>query len=130
MHLIEAEARARFVARLRKLIEKPGDRRYTRYAQRLDARLRGLQEPCLATEVGRGGVFIATEADIEPQSALLCALALPELGRELRFEGQVLYRADAQGLLPGLGIRFAAISAEDEASLIAYLTRLERHGPR
>lgn len=121
---------ARFVARLRKLIEQPSQRRYTRYAQRLDAHLRGWSEPCLATEVGRGGIFIATDADIDRHVAMQCALRLPEVDQELRFEAEVLYRADVQGGLPGLGLRFSEISAEDEAALIDFLARLEGRAGR
>jgi len=115
----------RFVTRLGRLLEEPKQRRYTRYQGRLSARLQGLATPCLATEVSRGGVFIATEAEVDLHSAILCEIAVPELGRGLRFEGEVLYRGERQGALPGLGLRFSRISPEDEASLIDYLTQLE-----
>ena len=61
---------------------------------------------------------------------LQCALRLPEVDQELRFEAEVLYRADVQGGLPGLGLRFSEISAEDEAALIDFLARLEGRGGR
>jgi hypothetical protein len=81
---------------------------------------------CLATEVGRGGIFIATDEDIEQNSAMHCEVTLPELGRVLRFGGEVLYRNESQGSQPkGFGIRFSEISPEDESSLIEYLTWLE-----
>lgn len=114
-----------FVTRLGRLLDEPKKRRFTRYPGRFSARLAGHPSPCIATEVGRGGVFIATEAKVDLYRAMQCALSVPELGRELRFEGQVLYRAESQGALPGLGLRFCEISAEDEAALIRYLTQLE-----
>jgi two-component system chemotaxis response regulator CheY len=117
---------ARFVARLQSVIDKPGDRRFTRYPQRLVALLEGSATPCLATEVGRGGVFISTEAEIDAHSAMNAEIRLPELGRALHFGGEVLYRCETQGAHgKGLGLRFREISREDEASLIEYLTWLE-----
>ncbi|GEM_PF-1229156 len=116
----------RFVARLGQLVASPGKRRFTRYAGRFDARLQGLTAPCIATEVGRGGVFLATDADVALHTAMRCEVALPEVGRELGFEGEVLYRAEAQGALPGIGLRFRDISADDEEALIAYLAAREQ----
>lgn len=116
----------RFAARLVQLVEAPGKRRFTRYTGRFDARLHGLAAPCIATEVGRGGVFLATDADIALHTAMRCAIVLTEAGREVGFEGEVLYRAESQGAFPGLGLRFRTIDAEDEATLIAYLDRRER----
>lgn len=117
---------SRFVARLRPIIESPGTRRFTRYSQRLAARIEGLGAPCLATEVGRGGLFIASDQEIERHTAMNCEITLPELGRALRFGGEVLYRSRSQGTqLKGFGIRFCEISPEDEASLIEYLAWLE-----
>jgi hypothetical protein len=84
-----------------------------------------LARPCLATEVGRGGVFIATDAEIPLHSAMRCEVTRPELHRKLRYDGEVLYRAESQGALSGLGLRFQHISSKDEACLIEYLDWLE-----
>lgn len=116
----------RFVARLGKLVTAPGRRRFTRYAGRFDAHLFGVTAPCIATEVGRGGVFLATDVEADLNTAMHCEIALPELGRQVGFDGEVLYRAESQGALPGLGLRFADISADDEEALIAWLERRER----
>jgi two-component system chemotaxis response regulator CheY len=125
-YMINPSDTNRFVARLRPVIKSPGDRRFTRYSQRLAARIEGSGTPCLATEVGRGGTFIATEDDIEQHSAMKCEITLPGLGRALRFGGEVLYRSQSQGTqLKGFGIRFCEISPEDETSLIEYLAWLE-----
>ena len=124
-YVILPPERTRFVARLGQLLAEPSGRRFTRYPERLSARLQGLNTPCMATEVGRGGAFIATEAEFDLHSATHCEIALPDVGRNLRFEGEILYRSEDQGTPSGLGLRFADISSEDEAALIEYLIRLE-----
>ena len=125
-YMINPADTSRFVARLRSVIDTPGNRRFTRYSQRLSARIVGSGTPCLATEVGRGGIFIATDQEVERHTAMNCEVRLPELGRALRLGGEVLYCSDSQGTqLNGFGIRFSDISSEDEASLIEYLTWLE-----
>lgn len=125
-YMINPSDTNRFVARLRSVVESPSDRRFTRYSQRLAARIEGSGTPCLATEVGRGGIFIATDDEIERYSAMNCEITLPELGRALHFGGEVLYRTQSQGSQPnGFGIRFCEISPEDETSLIEYLAWLE-----
>lgn len=124
-YVVNPEDRNRFVARLGQLLEAPGKRRFTRYPQRLSARVDGTDVPCLATQVGRGGVFLTLEDDADLHSEMHCEIALPELGRAFRFDGEVLYRAEMQGRAAGLGLRFAQIPPEDEACLIEYLTWLE-----
>jgi two-component system chemotaxis response regulator CheY len=126
-YLILPSDKARFVARLGKLLTTASERRYTRYPQRLAARLEDYEIQCLATQVGRGGVFITMAEDVAPHSAMRGEVMLPEIGRPVCFDGEVLYRTEGQGDWPGLGLRFQAISPEDEAALIEYLTRLESH---
>jgi CheY-like chemotaxis protein len=119
----------RFVGRLQPVVRSPGDRRFTRYSQRLAARLEGSEIRCLATEVGRGGIFIASEEEVQRHAAMICEITLPELGRDLRVGGEVLYRNESQGSqAKGFGIRFCEISPEDESSLIEYLAWLESEG--
>lgn len=116
----------RFVTRIGRLVSEPGKRRFTRYPLRLAARLRGSSTPCLATEVGRGGVFLATEEEVAANSAMRCELVLPEIGRSLTFAAEVLYRGELQGTeRKGLGLRFCDMESEDEAALIDYLAWLE-----
>jgi DNA-binding response OmpR family regulator len=125
-YLIKPTDISRFVARLKPVIETPGDRRFTRYSQRLATRIRGSAVAYLATQVGRGGIFISTDEEVERHAAMRCAVELPELGRALNFDGEVLYRAHSQGAAGnGLGLRFCEISPEDEALLIEYLAWIE-----
>ncbi|MBY0399829.1 response regulator [Myxococcota bacterium] len=126
-YVIEPVEATRFVTKLRKLAISPGDRRFTRYAGRLAARLAGQTRPCVATEIGRGGVFIATTASFDGSSDAQCEVALPELHRSLAFVGEILYRSELQGVdRQGIGVRIQEISPEDEAALIAYVTLRER----
>jgi two-component system chemotaxis response regulator CheY len=125
-YLVRPREIERFVAQLRPVIDAPGDRRFTRYPQRLAARLAGFGEDCLATEVGRGGIFVATQQKAALHSALDCEIKLPELGRALHFDGEVLYAIESRGNQHrGLGLRFRNISTDDEVALIEYLTWLE-----
>jgi two-component system chemotaxis response regulator CheY len=125
-YLIHPKDTTTFVARLNKLLEAPGDRRFTRYPQRLSARLEGWATPCVATEVGRGGVFITTDEEIEENTSMRCEIALPEIGRTLTFDGEVLYASMQQGSTrKGIGLRFSEISSEDETALIKYLGLIE-----
>jgi CheY-like chemotaxis protein len=125
-YMITPPDASRFVTRLRAIVEATGDRRFTRYSQRLSAHLEGSMTPCLATEVGRGGIFIATETEVTQHSEMNCEIKLPELGRVLHFGGEVLYHSESKGTQgKGVGLRFCRISSEDEASLIEYLAWLE-----
>jgi DNA-binding response OmpR family regulator len=125
-YMIDPIDRNRFVTRLRAVVQSPGNRRFTRYSQRLVARIEGSEIRCLATEVGRGGIFIATDEVVEQSSAMNCEVTLAELGCVLHFTGEVLYRSESQGnQLKGFGVRFCEISPEDETSLIEYLAWLE-----
>lgn len=125
-YLITPPDASRFVTRLRALVDATGDRRFTRYSQRLSARLEASTTPCLVTEVGRGGIFIATDEEITRQSEMNCEVKLPKLGRVLHFGGEVIYHSEPQGAQgKGVGLRFCEISSEDEASLIEYLAWLE-----
>lgn len=125
-YLVSPPSADRFVGQLAQLLQTPRDRRFTRYHRRLSAHLDGLSETSMVTEVGRGGVFIKTPTQFEPRTAMHCEMTLPEFGRSLRFEGEVLYSGESQGAhRRGLGLRFFDISAEDEATLIEYLGWLE-----
>ncbi|HPG26048.1 MAG TPA: response regulator [Myxococcota bacterium] len=117
---------ARFVEKLDQIVDRPRDRRFKRYPLRVAARLPELGASCLATEVGRGGIFLATEIDLALHSGLQAEIALPDSGRHVVFAGEVLYRGDQQGTRrQGLGVRFCTMTEADESALIAYLSWLE-----
>ena len=111
-----------FVAKLAKVVASSGDRRFVRYAGRLSARLADPNRACLATEIGRGGFFLATSEPIDERTEMRCEISLPELRRSLDFVGEVLYRTELQGVeRQGIGVRIREISPEDEAALIEYV---------
>ena len=117
-----------FVTRLAQLVEAPSDRRFKRYSQRLTARFLGASQPCLVTDVSRGGIFVSvsTQHAVEAHTAMPCEVALAKVGKSLKFEGEVVYIKDAQGgLHQGLGLRIFDMSSEDEATLIEYVQWLE-----
>jgi CheY-like chemotaxis protein len=122
-YVIEPFETLRFVTKLHKITTSPGERRFTRYSGRLAARLDGQTRPCVATEIGRGGFFIATAANVDENIEARCEITLPEMQRSLAFTGEILYRSDLQGVdRQGIGVRIRKISPEDEAALIAYVT--------
>lgn len=121
-YVIEPVEPGRFVSKLAKVVASPGDRRFVRYAGRLAARLADRGQACLATEIGRGGFFLATSEPIDEQTEMRCQVSLPELRRKLEFVGDVLYRTELQGVQrQGIGVRIREISPEDEAALIEYV---------
>jgi len=122
---------ARIARRLERMIGEPRRRRYTRYRHKLPVRLEGSDAPSLATAVGRGGMFLATDEDLPTRSVHRCEVTLPELGRAVRAEGEVLYRAVASGDgRRGLGVRFQRFAEGNEALLIRYLRSLDGSAPR
>ncbi len=122
-YVIEPVEPVRFVSKLAKVVASPGDRRFVRYAGRLAARIADQGQSCLATEIGRGGFFLATSEPIDERTEMRCQVSLPELRRKLDFVGEVLYRTELQGMdRQGIGIRIREISPEDEAALIEWVT--------
>lgn len=127
-YVVEPIETPRFVAKLAKVVASPGDRRFVRYTGRLSARLGGQTRPCLATEFGRGGFFIATTEAIDERTQTSFEILLPELRRSLAFVGEVLYRSEAQGIdRQGIGVRIRDIAPEHEAALIEYVALRARN---
>ena len=91
-----------------RLVQEPGNRRFTRYRRRLAARCEGASQPFFATELGRGGLFITTPDILESNSAMRCNIELPETGRTVAFEGKVRFRAESQRV-PQTGYRTAIL---------------------
>ncbi len=118
---------ARIAKRLERMVGEPRRRRYTRYDHRLTVRVEAREMPWLATAVGRGGMFITTDEDLPTHSVHQCDLTLPELGRDVQVDAEVLYRVSGAGRTRrGVGVRFREFSDGAEALLIRYLTTLDR----
>jgi len=110
----------RIADRLSRIVSDPRRRRFTRYHQRFAVEVEGATESLLATPIGRGGMFLATDLELSPHDVRSCTLALPERDTRVRVEAEVIYRDD-----PGLGLRFRRFCDEDEAVFLAYLRTLQ-----
>lgn len=116
---------ARIAERLARIVATPRRRRFTRYARRLPVHVQGRSEPLLTDSIGRGGMFLATEEELEPSTVREYRVALPEIGADLRVEAEVLYRKEAgRRGRPGVGMRFNAFPNAEEPLLIEYLRNL------
>ena len=83
----------RISERLRQIVAQPSRRRFTRYEQRVAVHMEGATAPLLTTAIGRGGMFLATEADLPENTVRNCRLALPDIDANVLVQGEVLYRA-------------------------------------
>lgn len=116
----------RIAKRLHSLVSEPHRRRYTRYTSRLPVQVHGSGQPALATALGRGGMFVATEENLEARSLRRYELSLPELGAHIDIDAEVLYRRPAAGRdRAGVGLRFQAFPNADEHVLIDYLRGID-----
>ncbi|MGH0037092.1 MAG: response regulator [Myxococcota bacterium] len=117
----------RIAKRLERMIMTPTRRRFSRYDRRVPVRAPDRRESWLATTIGRGGMFLVTDEDLPNHSVHFCELSLPELGRTLEVEGEVLYRTSASGdSSRGFGVRFQRFHNGSEPLLIRYLATLEQ----
>jgi two-component system chemotaxis response regulator CheY len=127
---------ARIADRLAALVCEPRRRRFTRYARRLAVRFDGAPGPggapgagaCLATAVGRGGMFVSSDTEHSVGNVERCELVLPEFGESLRIDTEVLYRRGGGGAgRGGVGVCFHAFPDANEGLWIRYLKGIERN---
>jgi CheY-like chemotaxis protein len=122
VHPIEAE---RVAAGLDRMAGGSRGRRYDRFPSRLAVRFADGEGAGFTTAVSRLGMFVRTEREAASAAVERCDLALPELGRAIGIEAQILYRVEASATRPsGLGLRFRAFPDGDEAAWIGYLRAL------
>ncbi len=80
------------------------------------------------TNIGRGGLFIASDRPLPLHAEVDLALTLPETGATIQATGRVIWNYDvAKGsshIVPGSGIRFVDIAAGDKALLEDCLAKL------
>ena len=116
---------AKIADKLRGLATAPPRRRYTRYRKQLSVRVEGLDQPCLASSLSRGGLFLAANQALPTRSLQRCAIALPETGKTIEVDAEVLYRkGHAEGNRSGFGLRFERFTDGHESALIHYLGTL------
>ena len=112
---------------LSRIITAPRQRRFTRYASRLPVQVAGSDSALLASALGRGGMYLSTAQLPELNTVNRYRLSLPESGRSLHVEAQVIYTAPAEALRGnGAGLRFWDFPDADEELLIHYLRSLEK----
>jgi len=101
-------------------------RRFTRYARALSVSWRGCDEPGVSATIGRGGMFVKTQAATPLRTRY--AIHLAEAGATLGVDAELSYRLPEAGARPegpeGVGLRFYGFEVGDEAAWIDYLARL------
>jgi CheY-like chemotaxis protein len=109
--------------RLQSIVGEPRRRRFTRFPQQLSVQIGGSPQPCTATHLGRGGLFLRTHHELEPRSLHNCEIELDEIGQTLRVQAQVLYTISMRNL-HGVGTRFHGFQPDHEPLLIEYLRNI------
>ncbi len=117
---------ARLASALAHLASERQRRRFARFDRALSVSWPGCETPAVTTEVGRGGCLLhgATQAPARGRFAL----HLPESGRTLHVEADVMYRLDplTPGSSTGDGLRFCGFDEGEEAVWIEYLAGIEQ----
>ncbi|UCE86552.1 MAG: response regulator [Deltaproteobacteria bacterium] len=108
-----------------KLVSKPRRRRFTRYPHRVSVRWGGCDQPGHTTNLGRGGMLLATLGNAEIRSIDRYQISVAELGETIHVDAEVAYRIRAPGSSQvGIGLRFVGFPDDDEATLISVLSSL------
>jgi len=116
----------RIEQRIQHMVLEPRRRRFTRYKSRLPIQLAKKDQTSVVTALGRGGLFLSTPTDLAIDSMQNCRMTLPELGRSISFQAQVLYQSEPAGTnQPGIGIRFQAFESGHERVLLQYLRNID-----
>ena len=117
---------ARLASALAHLASERRRRRFTRFERALSVSWPGCETPAVTTEVGRGGCLLRGST-AAPQRGRF-ALHLPETGKTLHVEAQVVYRLGELKAGPnaGDGLRFCGFDDGDEPAWIEFLARLEQ----
>jgi CheY-like chemotaxis protein len=111
---------------LARLLSTPRRRRFTRYNRPLAVHAAPASRAELVTELGRGGMLLASEREIPIHSLERYRLTLPDGYGSLRVDAEVVYRRRApDDRCWHLGLRFDAFPDNDEERLVAWLRSLE-----
>lgn len=117
---------ARLASALAHLASERRRRRFGRFERALSVSWPGCENPAVTTEVGRGGCLLrgATAAPARGRFAL----HLPETGKTLHVEAEVMYRLGElkPGPNAGDGLRFCGFDDGDEPAWIEFLAQLEQ----
>src|SRR5262245_40099488 len=105
-------------------------RRFSRYRVRIavDCSTKEMFVSNYVTNISRGGVFVSTDHPFPLHSEVALTLALPGSSGAIDVVGRVVWTYDirkADGrLVPGMGIRFLDLPANDRSRLEQYLGTL------
>jgi uncharacterized protein (TIGR02266 family) len=81
-----------------------------------------------ATNLSRGGLFVAIDKPLPAHSLLEMTLTLPGPGDEIRALGRVVWNCEVQKSTcprtPGMGVKFLSMSSEDWGRVVAFLAAL------
>jgi type IV pilus assembly protein PilZ len=93
---------------------------------RVDCSSRDAFAASYATNVSRGGLFIASDRPLPPYSALELTLTLPGSSDRVRALGRVVWNSEIRIGTghAGMGIKFLSMSCEDWGRLIDFLAGL------
>jgi type IV pilus assembly protein PilZ len=115
----------------------PSTRAHTRYEVSIpvDCSTRDVFVSSQFCNISRGGMFIRSDTPLPIDTEVSLVLRLSEPGRSIRARGRVVWNYDmAKGttrIVPGSGIRFVDMAAEDREALEGLLRDLDtRHRPR
>lgn len=80
--------------------------------------------------ISRGGMFIRSDTPLPIDAEVAVVLRLPDPGGSIRARGRVVWNYDmvkgTTRIVPGSGIRFVDMAAEDRATLEGFLVDLGR----
>lgn len=100
---------------------------------RVDFRVGGYRERGRTKDIGRGGLFVRTEAPVEHGARIEMGIALTDDPFwTARASGEVVRRVDPDvdsHLVPGIGVRFGPMPAETQQALVRYLGTRGGDGP-
>jgi two-component system chemotaxis response regulator CheY len=117
---------ARLASALAHLAGERKRRRFARFERALSVSWPGCETPAVTTEVGRGGCQLRGSLPTPARGRF--ALHLPETGKTLHVEAEVMYRLGelTPGPNAGDGLRFCGFDDGDEPAWIEYLAQLEQ----
>jgi two-component system chemotaxis response regulator CheY len=117
---------ARLASALAHLASERRRRRFARFERALSVSWPGCTSPAVTTEVGRGGCLLRGPEPTPARARF--ALHLPETGKTLHAEAEVVYRLGelTPGPNAGDGLRFCGFDDGDEPAWIEYLAQLEQ----
>lgn len=115
---------SRIAKRLEQMVNQPRRRRFTRFEQQLSVEIPGISSHCTSILVGRGGLFIRSDTELEPDTIHECEIALHRTGESLQVEAEVLYNVPMENG-SGVGTRFHHFEKSNESILIDFLASIE-----